>query len=142
MGDYRELLFYQKARQVVQEIGSLIKSMPQTFQSQTIARQLLRSSTSVGANIAEGHGRHEGNEYIHYLIIARASANETDHWLYTVLDFGLESKEKIQPIIETNNEIRRMISATINTLKNKRNGREAHEGRPAYDILESTTLDD
>jgi four helix bundle protein len=46
------------------------------MQAQEISRQLLRSAMSIGANIAEGHGRHEGAEYIHYLIIAQGSANE------------------------------------------------------------------
>jgi len=48
--------------------------------------QLFRSVISIGANIAEGHGRHVGLEYIHYLIIAQGSANEVDHWLNTALD--------------------------------------------------------
>ena len=120
MGDYKELLFYQKAQQIVIGVDALVKGLPKTMQAQEISRQLFRSSTSIGANIAEGHGRHEGAEYIHFLIIAQGSANETDHWLNTILDIRLSQKEKIQALIEINNEVRRMLTATINTLKAKR----------------------
>jgi len=134
MGDYKELLFYQKAQQVVVGVDALVKGLPKTMQAQEISRQLFRSSTSIGANIAEGHGRHEGAEYIHFLIIAQGSANETDHWLNTILDISLSQREKIQALIEINNEVRRMLTATINTLKAKRDGQKIREESSPYAI--------
>jgi four helix bundle protein len=74
----------------------------------------------VGANIAEGHGRHQGTEYIHYLIIARASANETEHWLHTAKDCGLGLNEKIDEALGLNNEVVRMITSSINTIREKK----------------------
>lgn len=50
MGNYQDLMFYQKARQVVKDIDALIKTWPKTMQAQEISRQLFRSATSVGAN--------------------------------------------------------------------------------------------
>ena len=94
MSDYRDLIFYQKAREVVKGINDIITTWPQAIQTQDVSRQVLRSAMSVGANIAEGHGRHERSEYIHYLIIAQGSANETDHWLHTIVDIGFSSKGK------------------------------------------------
>jgi len=120
MGNYRELIFYQKARQVIKLVDILIKNWPKTMQAQEISRQLFRSATSVGANIAEGHGRHQGTEYIHYLIIARASANETEHWLHTAKDCGLGLNEKIDETLWLNNEVVKMITGTINTLREKK----------------------
>jgi len=119
MGNYQELIFYQKARQVVKGVDGLIKNWPKTMQGQEISRQLFRSATSVGANIAEGHGRHQGTEYIHYLIIARASANETEHWLRTARDCGLGPNEKIDEVLQLNLEVVRMITSTINTIREK-----------------------
>jgi four helix bundle protein len=134
MGDYSELLFYQKARQVVTEVDKLVKSWPKTMQAQELSRQLFRSATSIGANIAEGHGRHEGTEYIHYLKIAQGSANETDHWLQTALDIRLGPEEAVKTLIEQNNEVRRMLTASINTLKAKRNERKVREESSFYNI--------
>src|SRR5574338_1294662 len=119
MGNYQDLIFYQKARQAVKRIDELIKNWPKTMHSQEISRQLFRSATSVGANIAEGHGRHQGTEYIHFLIIAQGSANETEHWLNTALDCGLGSKDRIDEILKLNNETIRMLANTISSIRAK-----------------------
>jgi len=136
MGNYQELIFYQKARQVVKKIDTLIKSWPRTMQAQEISRQLFRSATSVGANIAEGHGRHQGIEYIHYLVIAQGSANETEHWLHTARDCGLGSSEEINEIMKINNKVLRMITAAINTLRAKPGTQSFKEAQSEY-ILDS-----
>ncbi|MEW6030204.1 MAG: four helix bundle protein [Chloroflexota bacterium] len=127
MGNYRELLFYQKSREVTKGVNALMKDWPKTMQAQEISRQLFRSATSIGANIAEGHGRHQGTEYIHYLIIAQGSANETDHWLNTALDCELGPKDKIEDLMQLNNEVVRMITATIATLRAKQGTRNLKE---------------
>jgi len=119
MGNYQQLIFYQKACQVVKRVNGLIKNWPRTMQAQEISRQLFRSATSVGANIAEGHGRHQGTEYVHYLIIARASANESEHWLHTAKDCELGPSEKIDEVLQLNLEVVRMITSTISTIRAK-----------------------
>ena len=47
----------------------------------------------------------DGNEYARYLVIAQASANETDHWLNTASDVGLGPKEEIRTLIALNLEV-------------------------------------
>lgn len=132
MGDYRELAFYQKARQVIQGCDRLIKTWPKSIQAQELGRQMFRSATSVGANIAEGHGRYEGNEYARYLVIAQASANETDHWLNTAIDIELGSDQEIRTLIALNTEVRKMLTATIKTIRSKSSFKSLHEGRNEY----------
>jgi len=102
------------------------------MQAQEISRQVFRSAMSIGANIAEGHGRHEGPEYIHYLIIAQGSANETDHWLHTIIDIGLSPKERIDSLINQNNEVRRMLTSSIHTLRSKQINRNTREEATPY----------
>jgi four helix bundle protein len=132
MGNYQELIFYQKARLVVKAVDALLKSWPKTMQAQEISRQLFRSASSVGANIAEGHGRHQGTEYVHYLIIAQGSANETEHWLHTAQDCGLGSSEKINEILRLNNEVVRMITSTTNTIRSKQGTKSVRESNADY----------
>jgi four helix bundle protein len=121
MGNYQELIFYQKARQVVKAVDALVKNWPKTMQGQEISWQLFRSATSVGANIAEGHGRHQGTEYVHYLIIAQGSANKTEHWLNAAKDCGLGPSKKIDEIVRLNAEVARMITSTITRFVRNKN---------------------
>ena len=139
MGSYEELIFYRKAREVVKAVNALIKSWPKTMQAQEISRQLFRSATSVGANIAEGHGRHQGTEYIHYLIIAQGSANETEHWLHTAQDCGLDTEKRINEILKLNNEIVRMITSTIHTIRENMGTKRFQEDQSDYFIASDQT---
>ena len=132
MSNYQALIFYQKARQVVKAVNALVKSWPTTMQAQEISRQLFRSADSVGANIAEGHGRHQDTEYIHYLIISQGSANETEHWLHTAQDCGLDPHDKIDEILKLNNEIVRMITSTIHTIRGNQGSKNLREDQTDY----------
>jgi len=125
--DYKELAFYQKARHVIRQLNEEIKAWPNSLQSLSISRQLFRAATSIGANIAEGHGRHAGLEYIHYLVIARGSANEVDHWLNTAIDCHIGNDRNLHILIDLNNETRKMLSATINTLQKQQVGKKVSE---------------
>jgi four helix bundle protein len=129
--DYRELGFYQKARQVTQAVNAELKTWSKTMQAQEISRQVFRAASSVGMNIAEGHGRHAGQEYIHFLIIAQGSANEVDHWLNSALDCSLGNLENIRQILALNNETRRMLAATISSLRSQ-SAKSVHETPAPY----------
>jgi hypothetical protein len=118
MGNYQELIFYQKARQTTKDINTLMRNWPKTMQVQEISRQLFRSASSIGANIAEGHGRHQG----------------TEHWLHTAQDCELGPKEKIDEILKLNYEVVRMITATINTLRAKQGTKSFREGQTDYTV--------
>jgi four helix bundle protein len=131
--DYRELDFYQKARQVTLLINNELKTWPNTMQAQEIARQLFRAPTSICANIAEGHGRHIGPEYIHYLIIAQGSANEADNWLNIALDCGIGNSESIKRILALNLETRKMLAGSINSLRNQ-DSKSIHESPIPYSL--------
>ena len=130
--DYVELAFYKQAREVVKLVNVEINKWSKTMQAQSISRQLFRAATSKGSNIAEVHGRHSGAEYIHFLLIAQGSANEVDHWLHTASECSLSNPQSLQNIIKMNNETRKMLNATIKTLKTKIGIRMLHETTLPY----------
>jgi four helix bundle protein len=142
MADYKELGFYQKAREVARGIDAIVKSWPRSMQAQEVSRQLFRASTSVGANIAEGHGRHTGREYIHFLLIAQGSANEVDHWLTTALDCNLGAPDPVRRLIQLNNETRKMLYSSLKTLQNKQNVKSIREGHSRYVSYNDNLEDD
>lgn len=73
------------AREIRQEIAILAKEFPK-HENFRLTDQIIRSSRSVTANIAEGHGRHYPKENMKFCIMARGSLNETIDHLTVALD--------------------------------------------------------
>lgn len=81
-----------------------------------ILNQLIRSITSIGANIAEGSAAVSRKEFINYLGIARKSAVETVHWLKILNQ--LINKKEIENFINEGQRIVNILSKIIiNTKK-------------------------
>jgi four helix bundle protein len=129
--DYRELGFFEKSRQVTHAINDEIQTWPKAMQAQEIARQVFRATTSIGANIAEGHGRHIGQDYIHFLTISQGSANQADYWLRTALDCRIGNAENMKRILAVNLETIKMLSAAIHSLRSQ-NHSSVHETPAPY----------
>jgi four helix bundle protein len=82
---FEELNAYKMAREIRQEIAILAKEFPK-HENFRLTDQIIRSSRSVTANIAEGHGRHYPKENMKFCIMARGSLNETIDHLTVALD--------------------------------------------------------
>lgn len=85
-----------------------------------IGDQLLRSSTSIGANIVEAKSSSSRREFIKYYEIALKSANETMYWLCLLRDSGLMSKESVEPVLQEAVELSKMLGSSLLTLKGKK----------------------
>ncbi len=75
--------------------------------------QLVRSSTSIGANLIEGASGSSKKDWIKFLIIALKSANETKYWLCLIRDTMKVSKVEIDRIIIEAEEISKIIASII-----------------------------
>ncbi|MCX7929051.1 MAG: four helix bundle protein [Patescibacteria group bacterium] len=82
--------------------------------------QLLRLSTSVGANLVEAKSSSSKKDFIHFYEIALKSANETLYWLLVLKESQLINKEKVKPLISEIKEISNMIAGSLLTMKNKK----------------------
>ena len=61
----------------------------------TVGKQLIRAADSIGANIAEGEGRGSYKENQRFVRIARASLNETKHWLRRAYNRKLLNQDQV-----------------------------------------------
>lgn len=85
-----------------------------------ISDQLIRSTTSIGANIVEAKSSSSKREFLNYFQIALKSANETKYWL-ALLDKLLPDKStEISVFIKEVIEISKIIGSSILTMKGKR----------------------
>ncbi len=85
---FEDLLIWQKGREFSKEIHTVFRYKKE-FDERALSNQIIRSSSSVMDNIAEGFERGGNKEFLQYLWIAKASAGESRSQLYRALDFGI-----------------------------------------------------
>lgn len=85
-----------------------------------IADQLIRSSTSIGANIIEAKSASSKMDYLKYFQIALKSANDTKYWLILLRESSSIFKNQAEALLKETNEIANIIGAGIITMKGKR----------------------
>ena len=92
--NFRDLAAYQRAAALGDDLHSAIARWPRTDRL-GLGLQLLRSADSIGANIAEAAGRWHGPDKRRFLLIARGSLYETEHWLARAEARGLIDEEAL-----------------------------------------------
>ena len=75
--------------------------------------QLIRSATSIGANVIEGRAGSSKKDWRKFYIIALKSANETKYWLYLIKETIEVSKTKANDLIKEADEISKIIASII-----------------------------
>lgn len=84
-----------------------------------LANQMLRSGTSIGANIRESNGSQSRKDFIHKLSISFKEANETEYWLLLLFRSQKISKEKYAEASALLLEVQKLLSSSIATAKKK-----------------------
>ncbi len=84
-----------------------------------LSSQLKRAAVSIPANIAEGHGRATRGEYIHFVGIAQGSLRETETHLLIAKRLGFGDAEYLPNAFSLTEQIGKMLSNLISSLKNK-----------------------
>ena len=110
---------WKKARAFRNEISKLSKSFP-SEEKYKLVDQIIRSSRSVTANIAEGHGRFHFQENIQFCRTARGSLLETFDHLTVALDEGYLDEEIFNVHNTRYEELIRMLNGYITYLKKRK----------------------
>ncbi len=97
-----------------------ISILPNTRAFWIIVDQLLRSVTSIGANIVEAKSSSSRRDFIKFYEIALKSANETKYWLGLLRDATGADKSRIAELLAEVGEIPNILGSSLLTLKNKR----------------------
>jgi len=79
----------------------------------SIFDQLVRSATSIGANVVEGSAGSSKKDWLKFLIIALKSANETKYWLCLIRDTLDCDKNKLLEILTEADELSKIIASII-----------------------------
>ncbi|MGB6035747.1 MAG: four helix bundle protein [Cryomorphaceae bacterium] len=85
-----------------------------------LSKQLIRSGTSIGANIEEGIGAHTEKDFHYKLNIAYKEARETKYWLRLLRDSKQIEESVARNCIEDIEELLRILGSILITLQKKR----------------------
>ncbi len=107
---------FQLARQVIK----LVDRFPNKRSSWVISDQLLRSATSIGANIVEAQAASSKKDFVNFLNHALKSGNETKFWLALAKDLDNKLINQIDKILKETDELVKIIGSSIATLKGKK----------------------
>ncbi len=98
-------------------IIKLVSSLPHNSTSAVLGKQVLRSGTSIGANVEEAYAAVSPREFTQKMSIALKEARETHYWLRLIKDSELVAANRIDPLIKKALEIKLMLGKTVMTSK-------------------------
>jgi four helix bundle protein len=116
---FTELNVWKEARSFQLYIFELCKNFP-SEEKYKLCDQLIRSSRSIAANIAEGHGRFHFQEQIQFCRQARGSLSEVLNHIYTAFDCKYIQEEKVKEIKYKSQTLLKLINGYLFFLKNQK----------------------
>lgn len=101
------------------EIVSQYKILVSERREFVMAKQLLRSGTSIGANVREAEHAESKPDFIHKIAVALKEANETDYWIDLLYQSKYLVESEFTSLKSKIEEILRLLISILNTSKNK-----------------------
>ena len=118
INSYKDLRVWQEAMDLAEACYVLTRKFPKD-ELFGLTSQIRRASSSIAANIAEGHGRESTQSFIQFLRIAQGSLKEVETHLILAARVQIVSTEQIAPFIERSEILGRKLRALIRTLQEK-----------------------
>lgn len=106
-----------KSKAFALEIIRVCNEIKRCQKESILTNQLVRSGTSIGANIREAFYAHGRADFIAKLQIALKECSESEYWLELLIESGYYSDRSI---LDRCIEIKRMLISSINTAKEKK----------------------
>jgi four helix bundle protein len=109
-----------RAYQYSIEMIKFLDSLPKDASTDIIAKQLLRSSTSIGANVIEAKGSSSKRDFTNFFGHSMKSANESLYWLGLLRDAKEIKHQKLDYLLNEMKELANILGSSILTLKGKK----------------------
>lgn len=108
----------EKSKDFAKQIVILCRTIKSAKRENVLTNQLLRSGTSIGANIHEAQYAQGTKDFISKFEIALKECHETEYWLELLFETDYMEEAVFKPLQNTCGSIRRMLISTIKTIKN------------------------
>lgn len=116
-----------KSFQFAVRVVKLYKHLTDNKREFILSKQLLRSGTSIGANVREAHNAESDADFIHKLGIAQKECDESLYWLELLKETGFLAEHEFSSIHNDTLEILKILKSIIITMKTKKNKKHKPE---------------
>ena len=107
------------AKEFAKQIVFLTEELKSTRKEYIMSAQLLRSGTSIGANLHEAKYAQSSMDFISKLEISLKECYETEYWLELLFETNFIEKQRFEELFNTCGKIRRLLISSVKTTKNK-----------------------
>jgi len=118
-GQFKENILKDKSYKFALRIVNLYKHLSGEKKEYVLSKQILRSGTSVGANITEANQAQSKSDFVHKLAIALKEAVETEYWLCLLRDSEYITTNQAESLVDNCKELVRILTSSIKTAKIK-----------------------
>ena len=110
-----------KSKKFAVRIVNLVKYLKNEKQEFELSKQILRSGTSIGANIAESECAISRKDFLSKIYIALKECSETIYWLDLLYETDYITKKEYVSLTSDCEELRKMLSSTTKTIIDENN---------------------
>ena len=114
-----EKTFKERTKKLAVAIIKQMDKLPKSRAADVVAKQIIRSGTSIGANYRAACRAKSTADMINKMKIVEEESDETMYWIEILADAELAPKEQIRELYKETSEILAMTIASIKTLRNR-----------------------
>lgn len=118
---YNNNIVLEKSKRFAIRIVNLYKYLTSEKKEFVLSKQVLRSGTSIGANIKECINAESKQDFVHKLTLSLKEADETEYWLELLHETDYITTHQFENIIADCKEIIRLLISIIKSTKGKTN---------------------
>ncbi len=115
----RQNVVQEKSYSVAKRIVELVREFPRRMDGFVLGNQLLRSGTSIGANIEEAIAAFSREDFAYKMNTALKEAREAHYWLRLARDTGLTDSVRVASLLGEVEEVMRILGAIVRSAKKK-----------------------
>jgi len=96
---------------------NVVENLPNNNVGNVLGKQVLRSGTSIGANVEEADAAYSKAEFIYKINIALKESRETHYWLRLIDNAGIIESIRLAPVIRESEELKKILGAIASSAR-------------------------
>jgi four helix bundle protein len=109
----------QRTKSFALRVIKLYESLPRSGSAHVLAHQLLRSSTSVGANFREAHRARSDAEFLAKIGDSLKELEETAYWLELLVESGAVSERKLESLRDETSQLTAILTSIAKKIRSR-----------------------